>query len=153
MAEALGLASSVIAVIDLSAKVTSWCSEYYANVKNAPDDIKRLQGETQRLRETLDQVLSLCGGPNGPKLQASHNLRNGIMECRVQLAQLESKLAPRTSQKVMRRFGVRALTWPFKTNEVDSIMKKLGSCKDTISLGLQVDQSYVLSTIFDESRS
>jgi hypothetical protein len=42
MADALGLASSVITVIDLSAKVASWCSIYYANVKNARDDIKRL---------------------------------------------------------------------------------------------------------------
>lgn len=41
MAEALWLAASVIAVIDLSAKVASRCSEY--NVKNAPDDIERLQ--------------------------------------------------------------------------------------------------------------
>ncbi|KAF7502268.1 hypothetical protein GJ744_006279 [Endocarpon pusillum] len=37
MAEAFGLAASVITVIDLSAKVASRCSEYYANVKNARD--------------------------------------------------------------------------------------------------------------------
>ncbi|PQE14247.1 vegetative incompatibility HET-E-1 protein [Rutstroemia sp. NJR-2017a BVV2] len=147
MAEALGLASSVIAVIDLSAKIVSWCSTYYANVKNARDDIKRLQGETQRLSEILKQVRSLCDSPNGAKLQASQNLRDGIMECEIQLAQLETKLAPRTRQKMMRRIGVRALTWPFKTNEVDSIIKKLGSCKDTISFNLQVNQTHVISII------
>ena len=43
MAE-LGLASSIITVIDLSAKVASWCSEYYANVKDARDDFERLHG-------------------------------------------------------------------------------------------------------------
>jgi hypothetical protein len=42
MAEALGLAASVIAVIDLLAKVASRCSEYYANVKNVRDEIERL---------------------------------------------------------------------------------------------------------------
>ena len=56
MAEALGLAASVIAVIDLSAKVAAQCSEYYANVKNARDDIGRLQRETQQLKATLEQV-------------------------------------------------------------------------------------------------
>jgi hypothetical protein len=143
MAEALGLASSVIAVIDLSAKVASWCSEYYANVKNAPDDIERLQGETQRLRETLERVQSLCDGPNVAKLQASQNLRDGVKECRVQLALLKTKLEPRRTQTLMRRFGVRALTWPFKRGEVDDIIKKLGNCKDIILLSLQVDQMYV----------
>ncbi len=71
MAEVVGLAASVIAVIDLSAKVTSRCSEYHANVKNARDDIERLQGEAQRLKETLEQAQSLCNGPNYAKLQAS----------------------------------------------------------------------------------
>jgi hypothetical protein len=35
MAEALGITVSVIAVIDLSAKVASRCFKYYANIKNA----------------------------------------------------------------------------------------------------------------------
>ncbi|PQE09262.1 Vegetative incompatibility HET-E-1 protein [Rutstroemia sp. NJR-2017a BBW] len=147
MAEALGIASSVIAVIDLSAKVASWCSEYYANVKNAPDDIKRLQGETQRLSETLEEVQSLCNGPNSAKLQASQSLRDGIMECKKQLARLESKLTPGTKQKVMKHFGAHALKWPFKTKEVDSIMKKLKSCKDSISFNLQVDQTIEVNDI------
>jgi hypothetical protein len=148
MAEALGLASSVIALIDLSTKVATWCSEYYANVKNARDDIERLRGETQRLKETLKQVQSLCDGPNGAKLQASQNLRDGVKDCGAQLAQLETRLEPRTRQKVMSRFGMRALKWPFRSNEMDGIMKKLGSCKDNISFSLQVDQTYVLSIIF-----
>jgi hypothetical protein len=45
MAEALGLATNVIAVIDLSARVASRCSEYYAKVKDARNDIERLQRE------------------------------------------------------------------------------------------------------------
>jgi hypothetical protein len=71
MAEALGLAVSVIAVIDLSTKVTSRCSEYYANVRNARDDIERLQGEAQRMKETLEQAQLLCNSPNYAKLQTS----------------------------------------------------------------------------------
>jgi hypothetical protein len=42
IAEALGITASVITVIDLSAKVASRCSEYYANIKNARDDIESL---------------------------------------------------------------------------------------------------------------
>jgi hypothetical protein len=56
MAEALGLAASVIAVVQLSAKVASLCVEYYTNVKNARDDIIRLQREADGLKVTLKQV-------------------------------------------------------------------------------------------------
>ena len=144
MAEALGLATSVIAVIDLSAKVASWCSEYYANVKNARDDIERLQREAQGLKATLERVHSLCDGPNGVGLQNSQSLREGVEDCQKQLAQLEAKLEPRTKNKLMIRYGIRALKWPLKSNEVGTIMEKLGNCKDNISFSLQVDQEYVI---------
>ncbi|KFY92530.1 hypothetical protein V498_04889 [Pseudogymnoascus sp. VKM F-4517 (FW-2822)] len=140
MAEALGLASSVITVIDLSAKVASWCSEYYANVQNARDDIERLQREAQGLKATLERVQSLCDSPNGVKLQESQSLREAVKDCKKQLDQLETKLEPRTTNKLMSRYGMRALRWPLKSKEVDGIMKKLGNCKDNISFSLQVDQ-------------
>jgi hypothetical protein len=69
MAEALGTTASLIAVIDLSAKVASRCSEYYANVKNAREDIERLEREAQGLKATLKRVHSLCDSPNGVRLQ------------------------------------------------------------------------------------
>ena len=148
MAEALGLAASVIAIIDLSAKIASQCCEYYANVENARDDIERLQREAEGLKATLEQVQSLCDSPNGAKLQSSQNLSDGVKDCKKQLAQLETKLEPRTRHKVMSRFGMRALKWPLKSSEVEEIMTKLGNCKDNISFSLQVDQAYVIMCTF-----
>ncbi|KAH8761866.1 hypothetical protein F5882DRAFT_431506 [Hyaloscypha sp. PMI_1271] len=147
MAE-IGLAASVIAVIDLSAKVALWCSEYSAKVKNAKDDIERLQGETQKLKETLKHVQSLCDSPNGAKLQASKDLCDGVKDCETYLSQLDTKLAPRKREKVMSRCGIHALRWSFTSNEVDGIIKKLDKCRDNISFNLQVDQTYVLLSIF-----
>ncbi|KFY30639.1 hypothetical protein V493_01778 [Pseudogymnoascus sp. VKM F-4281 (FW-2241)] len=148
MAE-FALAASIITVIDLSAKVASQCSKYYANVKNAGDDIERLQQEIERLTATLGQVKSLCDGPNAAKLQSSQDMRNGIKDCKNQLAQLEKKLEPR-GYKLMSRFGMHALTWPFKSNEVEEIMNKLGKCKDSISFSLQVDQAVQVLSIHQE---
>jgi hypothetical protein len=144
MAEALGLAASVIAVIDLSAKVALRCSEYYANVKNARDDIERLQREAQGLEAILRRVHSLCDGPNNVRLQDSQSLREGVKDCQKQLAQLEKKLQLRTTEKLMSRYGKRALKWPLKSKEVDGIIKTLRNCKDNISFSLQVDQEYVI---------
>ncbi|KAH8665806.1 hypothetical protein BGZ60DRAFT_529071 [Tricladium varicosporioides] len=150
MAEGLGIAASVIAVIDLSAKVASRCSEYYTNVKNAQDDIECLQGEAQRLKETFEQVQSLCDGPNSAKLQSSQTLRDGIKDCRIQLTRLETKLEPRTRQKVMSRCGIRALKWPFRSAEVNEIMKKLGRYRDNISFSLLVNQTAKVLTTHQE---
>ncbi|RDW75197.1 hypothetical protein BP6252_06339 [Coleophoma cylindrospora] len=149
MAE-IGLAASVISVINLSAKVASWCSKYYADVKNAKDDIERLKGETQRLKETLELVQTLCDGPNGAKLQASQHLRDGVKAYEKYLSQLGTKLAPRTKQKVMSRCGIRALRWPFRSNEVDGIIEKLGKCRDNISFDLQIDQTAKVLNIHQE---
>jgi hypothetical protein len=148
MAEALGLATSVIAVIELSTTVASLCFEYYTNVKNARDDITRLQREAESLKVALKQVKSLLDGPNGAKLEVSRSLRNGVDDCSSQLADLETKLETGRKHKVMRRFGVRALKWPFKNEEVEGIVKNLGRCREMISLGLQVDQTCVTSYKF-----
>lgn len=147
MAE-IGLAASVIAVVDLSIKVASWCSKYYADVKNAQGDIQRLRREAQELKATLERVQALCDGPNGVRLQESQSLREGVKDCNEQLAQLEKKLEPRTAKKLMRRCGMRALRWPLKSKEVDGIIKTLGTCKDNISFSLQVDQGYTILFIF-----
>ncbi|KAM0175389.1 hypothetical protein ACHAPC_009632 [Botrytis cinerea] len=147
MAEALGLVSSVIAVIDLSVKVASRCSEYYTNVKNARDDIGRLQSEAQGLKVILDRVRSICDGTNGVRLQDPQGLRKGVENCQKQLAQLEATLEPRKINKLMSRCGIRALKWPFKSKEVDSLIKKLEICKTNISFSLQVDQEIQILNI------
>ncbi|KAM3087809.1 hypothetical protein ACMFMG_001879 [Clarireedia jacksonii] len=158
MAEALGIASSVlaaidlsvIAAIDLSVKVVSRCSEYYTNVEDARDGIGRLQTEAQGLKEILERVRLLCDGPNAMRLQDPQGLREGVEDCQKLLAQLEAKLEPRTTKKLMSRFGIRALKWPFKSNEVDSIIEKLGNCKDNISFSLQVDQEVKILNIHQQ---
>jgi chromosome segregation ATPase len=142
MAE-IGLAASIIAVIDLSAKVVSRCSEYYANVKNARDDIERLYTENQRLKETLEQVKKLCDSLNGTKLQASQDLHNGVKDCQTQLAELETRLKPQTGRRVLCHIGISALKWHFKSEEVDGMIEKLGRCRNNISSSLQADQEYV----------
>lgn len=43
----------------------------------------------------------------------------------------------------MRRFGLRALKWPFSRMEMESVIANLERCEQTIMLGLQVDQTCV----------
>jgi hypothetical protein len=141
--EVVGSAASIIAVIDLSAKVASLCFQYSAAVKNARSDVERLQGELERLRTTLQGAQRLLESPNGKRLQTSQGLWDGLNDCSSQLSQLrsrlEKKLNPGAARKAMSRIGLRALKWPFESKEIDSIINNLERYRDTLSAGLTVD--------------
>ncbi|RYO82845.1 hypothetical protein DL762_006412 [Monosporascus cannonballus] len=100
MAEAAGLAASVIAIIDLSAKVANLCFQL-------DDRGTSLQG-----------VQHLLDGPNNQELAMSRKLVDSLNGCNSELAQLQSRLDPGKARKAMRRFGLRALKWPFESKEV-----------------------------------
>jgi hypothetical protein len=141
--EAVGSAAGIIAIIDLSAKVASLCFQYYSAVKNARSDVERLQGELERLTTTLQGAQRLLESPSGKRLQTSQGLRNGLIDCSSQLAELQSrlekKLNPGSARKAMSRIGFCALKWPFESKEIDGIIKNLERYRDTLSGGLAID--------------
>jgi len=145
--ETVASAASIIAVIELSAKIALLCNRYSSAVKNAKSEIERLQGELERLKITLHGVRELLESPDGEKLRTSHRLWGGLSDCSSQLTQLqlrlEKKLNHRSANKVLSRFGIRALKWPFESKEIDGIIKNLERYRDLLSLGLIVDQVYV----------
>jgi hypothetical protein len=142
--EGLGVAASVIAVVDLSAKVAQWCIQYSREVKDAKDDILRMHKEVQNLGNVASDVQHLITRPDRAELSTSEKLRDAIDNCSAQLKTLERTLDPGKARKAMRRFGYRALKWPFQSRQVEKVIKDLERCKGTISLALQVDQTYVL---------
>jgi hypothetical protein len=59
--DGLSGAASVIAVIDISAKIGSLCSQYSMAVKDAKNDIDRVQrkvGDITHILETIKQLLN-----------------------------------------------------------------------------------------------
>ncbi|KAH6974799.1 vegetative incompatibility protein HET-E-1 [Ilyonectria destructans] len=145
--EALGVIASLLAVVHSSAKVASLCFYYYRDVKNAKDDIDRLQREATNLKKASESVQLLLKGPNGAKLEASQELMVAAKDSLLQLRELEQVLSPGTARKAMSRVGLRALKWPFQNKDVEKIAQGLGRCTHAISLGLQVDNTAVLLEI------
>ena len=141
MAEGLGIAASAIAVIELSAKVASLCLQYSKDVQGARDDIARLQRTTTDLHNMSRSVKELLDGPHRERLKASRQLQDTLHDSREQLEQLDNKLTPSTSRTTMRRFGLRALKWPFESRDIEKIIESLARSTQTISLSLQVDQT------------
>ncbi|GKU08434.1 unnamed protein product [Fusarium langsethiae] len=144
MAEALGVASSVIAVVDLSAKVLSLCSQYSQAVKNAKDDIEKLGKEVAAFQATTEELQTLIDGSRSQELKASQQLKSAIEDGRSRLKKLEQQLQPSTGRKRMSRFGFRALKWPFESKEVKGTIEDLERCRGTIPLALNIDQTAIL---------
>jgi hypothetical protein len=145
--DGLGSAASVIAVLDLSAKVASLCFQYLNEVKNAKLDIERQRGELDRLSISIQGTRQLLESPNGARLQTSQRLRDGLDDCSSQLARLQTKLEKKlnagAAPKAMSRFGIRALKWPFESKDVDNTITTLERCRDMVSAALTIDLTYV----------
>jgi WD40 repeat protein len=151
--EGLGAAASIIAVVELAAKVASLCLEYSSAVKNARADIDRLRQHTASLNITVEGAQKLLQGPHGARLETSHKLRNALNDTHSQLgdivAKLEEKLRKGHRTKLMRFVGLRALKWPFESKDVDKIVANLQRDQASFSAALQIDQA---AEIFDISR-
>ena len=147
MMDGLSAAASIIAVIQISEDVALLCSKYLKAVKNSKSDIERLQGELTNLKPVLEGAQKLLEGPNAARLETSRPLLDGLRGCYSQLKNLETNLKghlkPEGKGKGMRHFGLRALRWPTKSKKVDMVIQTLSKFRDTLSVSLNIDQTYV----------
>ena len=139
--DGLSAAASIIAVIQISAKVSSLCVQYSVAVKSAIEDIERLQQKVKGIEGVLGRLKWLLDQPDHSRVPVKRQLADSLQGCLGQLHKLERQLAPGKRQKAMSRLGVRALTWPFKSKEVGEIILRLESYQQTFVLSLQVDQT------------
>lgn len=139
--EGLGIAANVIAVVDMAAKIVAQCYKYGQEVRKAKSDIDTVQTEIIILKGIAESVQRLLRGCNGDRLATSHQLQTAIAEALDQLKKVDEKMALEKGQKIMTRFGLRALKWPFKKSEIDGILGNLRNCGQNINSALQVDQT------------
>ena len=139
--DGLSGAANVIAVVDISAKIASLCFQYSVAVKNAKEDIERLQRKVNDIKDVLGEVQQLLDGRGKTRLSATNKLLDSLKECFLQLEELKTQLEPGKTRKAMSRFGVRALKWPFTGKEVEKIVASLERYEQTFSLALQADQT------------
>ena len=132
---------SILAVIEISAKVSSLCFQYSVKVKGAKEDIERLQQKVKDIKGVLRHLRRLYERSDSTRVPVSRELAPSLQGCLGWLQKLEKWLQPGKGQKVMSRLGVRALTWPFKSKEVEEIVSKLESYQQIFTLSLQVDQT------------
>ena len=139
--DGLSAAASVIAVIEISTKITSLCLQYATAVKDAQKDIERFQRKVADLKGALEGVERLLNTHDIRRIPTANKLEKSLIDCLQRLKKLEARLIPRSTRKTMSRLGVRALKWPFTSKEVHEIAVDLGRYEHTFNLALQVDQT------------
>lgn len=139
--DSLSGAASVIAVIDISAKITSLCFQYSIAVKDAKKDIERLQRKVEDITSLVNKIKQLSVGPDKAQLSTIHGLSDSLKGCLQRLKELKEQLEPGKGRKAMTRFGLRALRWPFTSKQVEKIVFELERYEQTFALALQVDQT------------
>jgi hypothetical protein len=107
-----------------------------------------LREELDRLNATLQSAQRLLDGPNGDQLKTANSqaLRCGLKGSYEELVSLEGKLRKKldsSSSRMMSKFGIRSLKWPFESKDVDRIIAALEHQRDTLSAALTIDQVWV----------
>jgi hypothetical protein len=134
-------AASVIAVVDISAKVASLCLQYSVAVKDAKDDIARLKRKVEDVKGVLGKIKQLLDGPGKARLPTTDTLTVALEQCLKDLREIKADLEPGKTRKAMTRVGLRALKWPFTSKGVEKMVARLREHEQTFNLALQVDQT------------
>ncbi|KAF5532265.1 kinesin light chain [Fusarium mexicanum] len=143
MAEAVGLAASIIAIVEVSAKVGKLCVQYSTAAGSARADIARLQSRLKDLDVCLEAAQRLIDDSN-TALATSRSLVDSLNACKTELAEVQDRLVPGSTRKAMRRFGLRAFKWPFDSKQISTVVSNLEQYKQTITMCLQIDQTTIL---------
>ncbi|KAM0365779.1 hypothetical protein ACHAO7_008178 [Fusarium culmorum] len=142
--EGLGIIANVIAVIDLSLKVISWCSKYAQDVKSSHDGRARLLQAAITLHYESEKVRDLLRR-KGSKLQASQRLYSAIGSSEIQLRELESQLSQKGNRSNLR--------WPMQKEKVEIAIRNIEKTTKTMLEMLQIDMADLLVTIDDRAEA
>ncbi|PVH69881.1 hypothetical protein DL98DRAFT_438106, partial [Cadophora sp. DSE1049] len=135
-------AASVIAVIDISAKIFELCQTYISAVKEARKDIQRLRDGVTSLQDVMTNVRDLAeDSSSSRRLVFSHlNQHNGpVQQCERDLRRLVAQLEVGDGENKMRQFGLRALKWPLSSKDIDKRLEVINDHKATFTLALTSD--------------
>ncbi|KAL9948597.1 hypothetical protein ACHAQF_006016 [Verticillium nonalfalfae] len=153
MAEVLGLPVSIIAIVDLSAKLASHCKFYVENVKDARADFRKLLIEITSVGNAVDILKFLI--EYDPDFESDQLLSlsgesGSIAGCLDALTKLEAMLPPSedidsgnscpSMKSRMKNIATR-LAWPLKKTRAMGLLDDIMRHKATIKLAMIGDIS------------
>ncbi|KAH7136380.1 hypothetical protein EDB81DRAFT_762066 [Dactylonectria macrodidyma] len=146
--EALGLVSSVIAVIQMTDLVIDICKHYIGAVKGAPGDLSLILIEASALKGLLDPLKTLLQSPRS--CPSSDSLTAPVEECRRVISELgvligcdgkSNGQGGRKKKTKKMTLCLDSLAWPLKQSKAMKLLNELATHKATISLSLQTSMA------------
>ena len=107
--EGVGAAASVIALIEISAKVASLCLDYCKSVFHAKDDIAGICRELINLEQVAYCAKQLFDSANSVNFKTSRQLFVTVQESCSALQALRNEMRPKTLQQALSRLGFQSL--------------------------------------------
>ncbi|CRK16424.1 hypothetical protein BN1723_007481 [Verticillium longisporum] len=155
MAEVVGFSASIIAIVDLSAKLASHCKFYVENVQDARADFRKLLIEITSVGNAVDTLRFLID--HDPDFESDQLLSlsgesGSIAGCLDALTQLKAMLPPpedidsgnsRLSMKSRMKNIATRLAWPLKKTRAMGLLGDIMKHEATIQLVMIGDISYV----------
>lgn len=144
MAEPLSIAASTIAIVQatqLAGQALIAIHTYYGDVKKAPETARKLAGEIKSLEGILNQMRTY--GEENKQSIAIPNLEENLKDCSKSLEKLQAMLY--TTQKVSKlKKMLKGLKQALNKQEIADIMSQIQRYKETFSLGLAVENMWVI---------
>ncbi|TEY70400.1 hypothetical protein BOTCAL_0104g00090 [Botryotinia calthae] len=144
----LSLYASLIAVLQITGSLISFCYDYRQGVKHASKEIVQISDELNSLRDILDSLLKLAerAESNGFSQLKTFKLLlkddGPLFVCKTELEKLRGKLEKGGVGGSEGRRAIRErLVWPLKEGEVRKTLVVLERWKSTLALGLSADQT------------
>ncbi|KAF3032456.1 hypothetical protein E8E12_001800 [Didymella heteroderae] len=148
MAEAVGLVASIIAILELSAKVLG----YLNDVKDASTDRARCALEVANVHGLLEKLRRRIEERNDPDswFQSARDvIKGGLL---IQFEAALTKLRVGLTAGGRPRRAAEALRWKFKKEEVRDILDRVARLNVAMITALQMDQFEILKAVHTDTR-
>ena len=152
--EALGVAASIIAVLQAANTVIDICCDYGAAIRGASWELPRVTKELQNFRDVLELLKALANRAENADPSADARLpaliricksdAGPLAMCNNELESLKTRLKPPkwTGPVKSKRTAVMlALTWPLKEDETKKMLQNMERYRTALSMALEIDQT------------
>ena len=147
MAEAIGLAASIIAVLQLADRIASVCKSLIETVQDYPRDLRLIFLETSSLKAIFESLrfLNEHDPADSVTLQMLRGSDGPVEGCKMAMDQLDrlfpshplrsSKTKGAKRQKL--QTALAGLAWPLKADRARKLLDEIMRHKSTINVALQ----------------
>ncbi|KAK5405278.1 hypothetical protein LTR06_008973 [Exophiala xenobiotica] len=147
MAEAIGLAASIIAVVEIAGRIASVCKSLIETVRDYPRDLRLIFVETGSLKVIFEGLLFLNEDDpaDSVTLQRLRGSNGPVEGCKAVMDQL-NRLFPSDYLRISQSKGANrqklqtaltGLAWPLKAERARKLLDEMMRYKSTISVALQ----------------